>query len=559
MLSKLLDRPPAATRKLSSCLRQAMLCSILSLAVGACERNESIPSESVDTTASRGPEISTQDTATTPRPQRIILISLDTMGARHVGGYSDARTPTIEKVAADGVRFDRFYAASTYTLPSHMSMLTGLDPIEHGVVNLPSLLAPEVPTLATLLGKAGYTTKSVTESGFIGEIYGFGRGFDDVTERIADDVAKTTIWEILDWMRSKKKTPYFLFVHTYISHVPYGGFADFRDRHPELELPDEQGIAELREQFPVLDINSPIPAPRDLPVEIRHMCTFYNNVSESHRDALGCGDRQFKSDFLKSENFEVYREGLIEAHRGAIRRGDRMIGQIRDLLSELGQLEDTLLIVTSDHGDAMFEHSVHEHDYLPYDEVIKVPFVLSYPRRVKGGQVVRGLSWHLDLLPTILSLAHLPYDPDLQGMDLSGTILGGEPIAKDRVIFPILLRPANRSPMPRRRMAIKGDHKFVEGHRLFGDPEGLLFDIKNSPDEDVNLREGKPELFTEFRELALDYDGSLTPGRPLHRETKERISPFPGDVEPFELSEEVRRGLAELGYLVGDEPLEDQP
>ena len=86
--------------------------------------------------------------ATSPQqahPTRIILISLDTVGAGHVGGYSDNSTPAIEAIAADGVRFDRFYAASSYTLPSHMSLMTGLDPIEHGVVNVPSRLAPRDP------------------------------------------------------------------------------------------------------------------------------------------------------------------------------------------------------------------------------------------------------------------------------------------------------------------------------------------------------------------------------------------------------------------------------
>lgn len=537
----------------------------IGLALGGCGSDDattptnaatgSTPREDAHGAESAGPAGSD----TTPRPKRIILISLDTVGASHVGGYSDARTPTLERIARDGVRFDRFYAASTYTLPSHMSMFTGLDPIEHGVVNLPARLAPEVPTLASELRKAGYHTKAVTEAGFIGKIYGFDQGFDEITERVADEVAKTSIWQILDWMRSKDETAYFLFLHTYIAHVPYGGFEDFREEHPELDLPDDAKLAELKEKFVVPSINDPIPAPRDIPEELRHMCTFYNNVSDSHRDVLGCGDRRFKGDFLQGEHFETYREGLVEAHRGAIRRGDRMVGQIRDLLVELGQLEDTLLIVTSDHGDAMFEHSVHEHDYLPFDEVIKVPLILSYPRRIPGGQVVRGLTWHLDLFPTILSLAQVPYAGDLQGLDLSPALVRGEAIDDDRAIHPVLLRPANRSPMPSRRMALQGDYKFIQGHRVYGDPEGLLFDLTTSPGEDENLREAKPELFTAMRERALDYEGSLTPGEPIHRETKERISPFPGEVEPVELSEEVRRGLAELGYLVGDDPPEEPP
>jgi arylsulfatase A-like enzyme len=494
----------------------------------------------------------------TPRPQRIILISLDTVGARNVGGYSDGRTPNLEKIAKDGVRFDRFYSASTYTLPSHMSMLTGLDAIEHGVVNMPSRLAPDVPTLATELRKSGYETKAIVEGGFVDENFGFDQGFSEFTRlKHKKGLVKTSIWGVLDWMRSKEKTPYFLFLHTYAAHAPYGGFDDFRNRHPKLDLPDEEEIARLKAQY---NREEHYPAPRNIPVELRFMCTFYNMNSPEKGDWIGCGDQVFKEDFLESQHFEVYRAGLLEAHREGIRLGDRMIGQVRDTLIELGQLDDTLLIVTSDHGEGMFEHSIHGHGYLPHDEVVKVPLFLSYPRRISGGQVVRGLSWHLDLFPTILSLARIPFDADLLGEDLTRVILNEETINPDRAIHPVLLRPTNRAPLPMRRMTLKGDHKFIEGHRLYGDPEGLLFDLKESPDEDENLRRSRPEIFRELRDLGHDYEGSLTPGEPIHRETGEPISPFPGEVEPFELSEELTRALTELGYIIdGAPPAEHTP
>jgi arylsulfatase A-like enzyme len=230
-----------------------------------------------------------------------------------------------------------------------------------------------------------------------------------------------------------------------------------------------------------------------------------------------------------------------------------MVGQVRDVLIELGQLEDTLLIVTSDHGDAIFEHSVHGHDYSPYNEVVKVPLFLSYPRKIAGGQVVRGLTWHLDLLPTIFSLAQVPFDPNLRGRDLTPVILQQETIPEDRVIHPLLLRPVKHKHLPMRRMTLKGDFKFVPGHRHYGDPEGLLFDLKSSPDEKDNLRESRPDVFAELRELALDYDGSLTPGEPIHQETKERISPFPGEVEPLMMPSEWQQQLEALGYIFDDD------
>jgi arylsulfatase len=532
-----------------------LLAAVASIAFSACGSdapNDSDP----DALAASEPAGVQSTPGSAPReqvrPKRIILVSLDTVGARNVGGYSEVRTPTLEKIASDGVRFDRFYAASTYTLPSHMSILTGLDAIEHGVVNMPSRLAPDVPTLASELTKAGYKTKAIVEGGFVKEHFGFDQGFGEFeTLSKKRDLVTTAIWSVLDWMREQEDAPYFLFLHTYAAHAPYAGFHSFRDRHPELDLPTDAEIARLKSQY---NREEHFPAPRELAFELRQMCTFYNLNSPAQGDWLGCGDQGFKPEFLESRHFEIYREGLLEAHREGIRIGDRFVGQLRDTLIELDQLEDTLLIVTSDHGEGMFEHSVHGHGYIPFDEVVKVPLFLSYPRRVSGGQVIEGLSWHLDLFPTILALAGTPFDRNLLGQDLTNVIVDGEAIDADRAIHPALLRPTNRTPLPMRRMTLKGDFKFITGHDLYGDPEGLLFDVKNSPDEEQNLRANRAEVFTELRELALDFDATLTPGEPVHQETREPISPFPGEVEPFELPDDVKKQLEELGYIMGESP-----
>jgi len=553
-------RTSAPTSRGKRAILQALFAGLAGLVVvvfGACgpdgsnDRDSAAPTEtSANQEAASQLETEAGDPSGVPRPRRIILISLDTVGARNVGGYSDGPTPNLEKIGKDGVRFDRFYAAATYTLPSHMSILTGLDPIEHGVVNLPSRLAPEVPTLATQLQEAGYRTKAVVEGGYIKDDYGFDQGFAEFTIlKKHKDLVRTSIWGVLDWMRSEKETPYFLFLHTYMAHHPYAGYADFRNKHPELDLLDDQEISELREQY---NREVPYPAPRDIPDELRHLCTFYNFNLSNYGEWIGCGDKDIKPDFQESEYFEVYRDGLLEGHREGIRRSDRMVGQIRDTLIELGQLEDTLLIVTSDHGEGIFEHSIHGHDYLPFDEVVKVPLFLSYPRRIDGGQVVPGLTWHLDLFPTVLSLAQVEFDSNLSGTNLASVLLNEDEIPPDRTIHPVLLRPPGRSRLPMRRMTIQGDYKFIEGSRHYGDPDGLLFDLANSPEEDKNLIKARPELFAEMETLTSDYEDGLTPGEPIHQETRERISPFPGEVEPFKLSDEDQKELEALGYIFDD-------
>ena len=276
--------------------------SILStLMLAGCNADSDAP---VAIEADGGVETATLEASendTKARPKRIILISLDTVGARNVGGYSNVDTPNMTKIADDGVRFDRFYSASTYTLPSHMSMLTGLDPIEHGVVNLPSQLAPEVPTLATQLRGGGYRTRAFVEGGYLKESHGFDRGFDEFT--IASkhkDLTRTSVWRILDWMEKQGETPYFLFLHTYVAHHPYGGYDKIRDRHPELNLPSNAEIEALKARY---NREVHYPAPRNLPAELRHRCTFYNFNTDNYGDWAGCGDKDIKRDFPDERAF----------------------------------------------------------------------------------------------------------------------------------------------------------------------------------------------------------------------------------------------------------------
>ncbi len=535
-------------KRLRFLLRQTVpLIGLLALVACDSPQGESAPAESPTNQAEGDPL--EQGGEAVLRPRRIILISLDTVGAKHVAGYANADTPNLRKIALEGARFARFYAVSTYTLPSHMSMLTGLSPIEHGVVNFASGLSPKTQTLASILKDAGYLTRGFHEGGFVNPDFGFGRGFDDYEERGLKELAGVSIWGVLDWMREVGDAPYFLFVHTFIAHTPYRGFESARVQHPELGLPDAEQVAALKQQYDRRGATSDHVASREIPADTRHLCTLYNTISDQIGDYLDCGDRFIKEEFTTGTHFEGYRQAILESHRSEIRRGDSMVGKLRDLLREQGQWDDTLFIVSSDHGDGIFEHGTHGHDYSPFNEIIKVPLILSYPRRVPGSQVVDGLSWHLDLLPTILSFAQLPVPAELRGRDLSKVLLEGAKISPDRAIYPVLLRPAHRNHIPMRRMVLKGDLKYIEGHRHFGDPDGLLFDLAASPDEDENLRESNPAAFAELAALSRRYAASLHPGSPIHQETGDEISAFPGEVEPLELPEERKRELEALGYI----------
>ena len=485
-----------------------------------------------------------------PRPGRIILVSMDTVRADRVSGYGGDTSPNLAAIAAEGVLFQRHYAASNYTIPSTMSMLTGRDVAEHGVIVDFARLSPELSTVAERLRAAGYRTFGFHEGGYVAARFGFDRGFDSYEERPRLALVGTALADVLQRMRAAGDAPYFLFLQTYAAHFPYGGFDRYRDQSPERGLPSERKLANLRRRFPHRYIDRKKPTSWRLTPELMTMCTLYNHFAEVHADRLGCGDNRFPDDFPESEHFAEDRAALLASYDDRIRRIDTALGRIRATLTELGQWDDTLLVVTSDHGEAFFEHGMQRHDYVPFDEALKVPMVVSFPALLRDGPVrtVDELTWHLDLAPTIIRLAGLEPDDGGRGLDLSAALAGRAPIARGDGLYPAVLRPAHKPQEPLRRVVVKHQLKLIEGHDRFGDAGGLLFDLGVDPGEKTNLR---ATLAREFDGLAGDvarYASGLVVTPPVHQESGRPIAAGE-EMEPVALSEAELEQLRALGYL----------
>ncbi|HEX9814345.1 MAG TPA: sulfatase [Myxococcota bacterium] len=485
------------------------------------------------------------------RPGRIILFSMDTVRADRVSGYGTAATtPNLEEIAAEGVRFTSFYAAASFTLPATMSIFTGLDALEHGLWNEAAVLAPEVPTLAELLREAGYRTQAFHEGGYVDAEFGFDRGFDRYVAYPQRKVVEESLWSILDWMRSAANEPYFLFLHTYAVHDPYGGFDRYRREHPERGLPTKEEIEQWRRKFPAREPGATSHA-ATAPAKIREFCTLFNQLANDNSERLGCGYNRLPAGFPDTPHFELDRSALLRGYEDRIRSIDRAIGQIRSLLVELDQWDDTLFIITSDHGEAFFEHGLYRHDQVPFDEALKIPLIVSYPRLLRESEVrsVAGVAWHLDLLPTILSLANVPYPGRLRGVDFTPRLIGNGNETDERVVFPGVLRIPNEGMEPIRRVAVGSRFKMIEGHAKFGDVEGLLFDLGESPEEQRNLRTERVEIFDDYTERIERYERELEPHPAIHRTTRKPITTQPGEFPAkFTLSPEEEEMLRALGY-----------
>jgi arylsulfatase A-like enzyme len=475
---------------------------------------------------------------------------MDTVRAENVSGYGEAdTTPHLMKIAEQGVLFRDFYGASTYTIPSHMSIFTGLDPYEHQVASKTARLAPEVPTLAEHLQKAGWKTKAFQEGGYIAGRFGFERGFEEYDEFERIEVVDSAFPEVLDWVEQAGDDPYFLFLHTYCAHYPFGGMKRYREAHPERKLPTKKQLLRTYKRTEE--------AGGKLSPDKRADFALYNYFVDKQDDRIGVGGtyNQLGARFRDSEHYELDRAQILESYDERIGMVDEALGKLRAKLEELGQWEDTLLVVFSDHGEAFFEHGLERHDYVPFNEVLKVPLVVSYPRLTAGreGFEVDGLAWHLDLFPTVLRLAGVDV-PDVkeEAWDLTRVIQGAETIDAERVVYPAVLRPAFRPQLPLARVAIQGDYKRIAGHEFFGDTKGLLFHLAEDPGELENLRVELPGVFDRLGYLADAYESRLTRTLPVHQETGERLSGDPEKDSELELSEETQRKLLDLGYA-GDE------
>lgn len=303
----------------------------------------------------------------------VVLISVDTLRADHVGayGYSRPTTPNIDALAARSVVFDNAIAQSSWTRAAHMSIFTGLHPREHGYVALAdrARLPEGVPTLASVLREHGYTTVGFAGGVNVAAAYGFDVGFD--AYRSNGKMFRDNFEETRYWLAENAKKRFFLFFHGYEAHTPYA--SDPADRIA-LGLPRDARTKGLRK----------VCAKGEDPQEIRP---------------------------------------FIDAYDSAIHRADRYVGKFLAELDSLGLRERTIVVLLSDHGEEFLEHGGCFHISTLYREVLQVPLMISAPglaaRRVAG-----PVSASVTIAPTVMGLLGFADHP-FSGPSLVPAALGG--------------------------------------------------------------------------------------------------------------------------------------
>jgi len=438
----------------------------------------------------------------------VVLVSIDTLRADRLGAYGHARptSPTIDqRLAATGVVFERCLSQSPKTTPSHMTMLTSLYPCVHGIplwegAGPGPVLNPAVHTLAEVLKNAGYATGAFTGRGHVHRSRGFGQGFEVYRHRRQygrePEGRSRELGEALEWIGRNRQRKFFLFFHTYAVHDPY---------LPPLELID------------AFDDGGYHGSLRQVVNELRGGTW---NWDEAHRvfwDAVDTND----------PGAVRFLEHLYD---GAIRHADgAIVGAILDRLDELGLAGETLVVLTSDHGEAFGEHGRFLHGDL-YVETLHVPLILRFPGRLPAGARVRAPVRLLDLMPTVLDLLEVPAPPEIQGRSLVPLIFTSEPSGEGNVTSEF-----NDGRKEGRFESIRrgGLTYIVDGQRE------QLFDHEKDPEERRDLApERTAELQILRRELALWQTECRRLGSALGPGT-ESVAPDPGTLDQ----------LRALGYV----------
>ena len=491
-----------------------------------------------------------------PTPD-VVWISVDTLRADHLSAYGYGRetSPNLDRLAASGVRFETCLSTTSWTLPSHLSMLTGLAISAHGIdddrlynaagqpgaperVPLRGVFASEV------LEAAGYHTAGFYTWKYLEPRFGFGPGFE-TWRRVGGTVHSNPAL-----MRRHQRL---------LGEGASERIAQWRQERPEefdFQRPTDAYLAQAAETW--LASTADDSAPRFLFLHLFDPHDAYVPSAPFDRaftdpDYTGAIDGNSVSSPnspVRPDMDPVDLEQLIALYDGEIAWSDRQLGRVFDAIAASERAEDTLITVTSDHGEEFFEHGAKTHRTQLYLESVRVPWILSWPRAVRGGRTLTGDVGLIDQAPTLYGLLGLEPPIGLSGTDLSQVVLGKR--SNEPRTYSSLLLKFRENYRPDRSIALRrGSQTFLFRFPQIGAPELYAFDRRANPTEQgpgAALEQDDPRT---AEALAL-MDALRTELR------EQREMALPRDLEGAPMRAEELRELAAMGYLSGGEPAQLQ-
>ena len=308
----------------------------------------------------------------------VIVIGVDTLRADHVHafGYPLDTTPTIDALAAKGYSFTDAISASNWTVPSFMSIMTGVFPSVHKVTNKYSVftpttqtltnlhtLSPSIQTLAQQMKNAGYATGGFTGDAGVSGKFGYNQGFDAYTDEKAFGGFDNSMPHALSWLDSlPKDKKFFMFFHGY-------------DLHGQYDLPANERI------FVPKDYTGPYTGSPAEEAKLREAILTPAGISLTPADV-------------------ALWKGLYDSK---VHAADAEIAAFLSELDKRGLLAHTVIVVIADHGEEFYEHGGIDHGQSLYDELVHVPLIIDIPGS-QGGEVIPGQVSTMDIAPAILNI-----------------------------------------------------------------------------------------------------------------------------------------------------------
>ncbi len=353
-------------------------------------------------------------------PFNVVLVSIDTLRADRLGCYGGPATPTLDRIASEGALVEVATGAAPSTRPSHATMMTGVYPCVHHLGTEPGDALPAgLPTLAELLRAQGWVTGAITEGGYLDAA--FERGFgtyrvdsagtlERPTGRVEDVVA-----DARGWLARHADERFFLFLHTYQTHFPY----------------------------------TP-PAP--------------------YRSPPATDRRIARNPAVPAAEYEAHDPDLYD---GEVRYTDATLGRLFAALDDLGLGRETLVIVTSDHGEAFGEHGHFLHGEQLYEEDLRIPLIWWAPGLLPPGRRIPQVAGPADILPTLLQLAGLQPPAWVQGRNFAPALREDPPIVVgENMVYSELSLPAGGT----HPVAVRGaDWKSIFSYPWIRDSPMILF------------------------------------------------------------------------------------
>jgi len=448
-------------------------------------------------------------------PPNVVIIVMDTARQDRLScyGYERDTSPRIQELAGESTLFGQAYSTSSWTIPSHASLFTGLYPVSHSATQENWSMNRGLVTLAEILSERGYETVGIVENSMLATEHGFQQGFSayhltDRVQRLLDrpafgqrsETGNRAVDLFIGTVRDRQdERPFFVFVNLIAPHHPYDSSKQFMDEfvtNPEM--------------------------------------TIVSNMWPEYY----LGEKVFSPEELTHLN-DLYDAELLYT--------DHLVGLMADELKSAGYWGDTFFILTSDHGENIGDHSHMDHLFSLYETTVKIPLLIHYPPEFGGGAVDDRPVTLVDVLPTVLDATGI----DRDDYPCQGLSLLSDEIPEDRAIITEYYWPVQAfkryddeqresASLDLYRRRLRGIT--VNGRKLVwgGDGRHELFDLRSDPDELANLLAGGAA--GDLGELEKRLSEAV--GR-----FEDQVKVTPVRVRDDELNEETKEALRSLGYM----------